>query len=197
MAVRLPFGAPFDRLEGRRALVLAEIGNGLLTPLIPIAGLLHGPVLVVIFVVTAPLSLLKGFCAAGVASLTPRIASRDQQIRVYSLVETAAALAWVAGPLLAGIVATAFGAATGLAIDGVSFFILAVGLAVLRAEPLVISSAAASVWQDARAGLHYFIDHANLRRAQLAWTFVHRGWFRGRPRPGLRVHRRAAVAIAA
>ncbi|MGC2192620.1 MAG: MFS transporter [Candidatus Dormiibacterota bacterium] len=170
LAVRLPFDARFDRLEGRGSLVMAEIASGLLTMLIPIAGLLHGPVLLVIFVVTVPLSILEGFCAAGLGSLTPRIAGRAQLTQVYSLVETAESLAWVAGPLLAGGVASAFGPATGLAIDGISFFILAAGLTVLRTAPLVTSSGATSVWQEVRSGLGYFLDHADLRRVQLAWT---------------------------
>ncbi|MGA9920236.1 MAG: MFS transporter [Candidatus Dormiibacterota bacterium] len=204
LMVRLPFGAKFDRLEGRRSLVVAEVGTGLLTLLIPIAALLHGPVLLVIFVVTVPLSILEGFCSAGVGSLTPRIAAREYLTKVYSLVEATESLAWVAGPLLAGLVAVAYGAATGLAIDGVSFFILAAGLSALRSEPLVTSTAVGSVWQDVRSGLGYFLQHSNLRRAQLAWTMytaigsgIVLGLIYVATANGTRSTSRAALAVAA
>lgn len=44
LALQLPFGALVDRWDRRRALLLTDVGRGVLTLLIPATALAHGPV---------------------------------------------------------------------------------------------------------------------------------------------------------
>src|ERR1700734_674736 len=47
----VPFGALGDRREGKRLMLIADIGRTLITVAVPVASLLHGPVLALIYAV--------------------------------------------------------------------------------------------------------------------------------------------------
>src|SRR5215467_14679162 len=65
LVLRLPFGALLDRWDRRRTMLLADLGRGVLTLLIPLAAALHGPVPLVLFTTAVPLGVLATLFGAG------------------------------------------------------------------------------------------------------------------------------------
>jgi MFS family permease len=132
----------------------------MLVPLIlfaPLAGLLvdrHGPkrMLVVASLAQAGLAAMLGFASAipvivglsfalgiGVAvaqpalfALVPALVPHDRLTAANGYLESSRYLGAVLGPLLAGLLASAFGAGWALAIDAVSFLVIAAAAASLR-----------------------------------------------------------------
>lgn len=121
LVLRLPFGALLDRWDRRRAMLLADLGRGVLTLLIPLAAALHGPVLLVLFATAVPLSVLATFFGAGFGAITPSLVGKDRVAQAYGLIEGGESLAWIGGPIIAGLLMTLFGAANALIVDGISF----------------------------------------------------------------------------
>ena len=174
LGLRLPFGALLDRWDRRRTMLLADLGRGVLTLVIPLTAAFHGPVPLVLFAVAVPLSVFSTFFSAGFGAITPSLVEKESVARAYGLVEGAESLAWVGGPIVAGLLMTTFGAANALIVDGVSFLVSAAGLAVIRVprseardEP---GAERESLWHNVLEGLRFLISNPPLRRVVISWT---------------------------
>lgn len=174
LGLRLPFGALLDRWDRRRTMLLADLGRGVLTLVIPLTAAFHGPVPLVLFAVAVPLSVFSTFFSAGFGAITPSLVEKESVARAYGLVEGAESLAWVGGPIVAGLLMTTFGAANALIVDGVSFLVSAAGLAVIRVprseardEP---GAERKSLWHNVLEGLRFLISNPPLRRVVISWT---------------------------
>jgi DHA3 family macrolide efflux protein-like MFS transporter len=170
LVLQLPFGALLDRWDRRRTLLLADVGRGLVTLSIPAAALAHGPVLAILFVTALPLATLSCLFGAGFGAITPSLVGRERMDRAYAIVEGVESAAWIAGPVVAGALAVAVGGINALAVDGASFLLSALGLALVPVPRTDRSAPPASLWQDVLAGLRFVVTTPALRRAQLAWT---------------------------
>jgi DHA3 family macrolide efflux protein-like MFS transporter len=170
LVLQLPFGVLLDRWDRRRTLMLTDLGRGLVTLLIPAAALAHGPVLVILFVTAVPLAALSCLFGAGFGAITPSLVGRERMDRAYAIVEGVESAAWIVGPIVAGALAIAIGGIDALAVDGVSFLLSAVGLALVSVPRTERSAPQASLWQDLVAGLRFVVTTPALRRVQLAWT---------------------------
>ncbi|HXM56593.1 MAG TPA: MFS transporter [Candidatus Dormibacteraeota bacterium] len=171
VALQLPAGALVDRWDRRRTLLLADVGRGLLTLAIPAVALAHGPVVPMLFASTAPLSALSALFGSGFASVTPSLVGREGVERAYALTEAAESLAWVLGPVLAGLLVATAGGPAALAVDGVSFLLSALGLALIRVPPVARAAAERrALWRGLLDGLRFLATHRVLWRAQLSWT---------------------------
>ena len=174
LGLRLPFGALLDCWDRRRTMLLADLGRGVLTLVIPLTAAFHGPVPLVLFAVAVPLSVFSTFFSAGFGAITPSLVEKESVARAYGLVEGAESLAWVGGPIVAGLLMTTFGAANALIVDGVSFLVSAAGLAVIRVprseardEP---GAERESLWHNVLEGLRFLISNPPLRRVVISWT---------------------------
>ena len=170
IVLQLPCGVLADRWDRRRTLLLADVGRGLLTLLIPATALLHGPVVAVLFVLAVPLSALAALFGAGFAAVTPALVGRERVEQAYALVEGTESLAWVLGPLLAGVLVTTVGGANALALDGASFLCSALGLAAIRVPRPERASVRGRLGRELVDGLRFLVTSRALRRAQLTWT---------------------------
>ncbi|HEY7202151.1 MAG TPA: MFS transporter [Candidatus Dormibacteraeota bacterium] len=170
ITLQIPCGALVDRWDRRRTLLLADVGRGLLTLLIPLTALLHGPVVIVLFAVTVPLGALSALFGAGFAAVTPALVGRERLEQAYALVEGAESLAWVLGPIAAGALVATVGGALALAVDGASFLCSALGLAAIRIPRVQPAGRRGGLWRDLVDGLRFLAGSAALRRAQLTWT---------------------------
>ena len=171
--LRLPFGALVDRWDRRRTMLLADLGRGILTLVVPLVAILGGPVLPTLVLVVMPLSVLTTFFSAGFGAITPALVDEEDVGGAYGLMEGAESFAWVVGPLLAGLVTTSVGPTNALIIDALSFFVSVAGLAAIR-TPVRASTAAArgrqALWREIADGLRFLAGHATLRRVVLSWT---------------------------
>lgn len=170
LVLQLPFGALLDRWDRRRTLMLADLARGLVTLLIPAAALAHGPTLLLLFTTAAPLGALSCLFGAGFGAITPSLVGRERMDQAYALVEGVESAAWIAGPIVAGALAVAFGGVNTLAVDGASFLLSALGLALVSVPRNEQSRPSATLWQDLLAGLRFVVTNPALRRVQLAWT---------------------------
>jgi DHA3 family macrolide efflux protein-like MFS transporter len=168
-AFHLPMGALLDRIDRRKAMLAADVGRGALVLAIPLTAWMHKPVVLVLFLVAAPLSLLSSVFDAGGGAIVPSLVERESLGKAYALFEGAESLAWVAGPMVAGILAVTFGTASALVVDAVSFLASAAGLAAIRIGRVERGPSApvgAQVWE----GLTFLARTPTLRRLQLVWS---------------------------
>jgi MFS family permease len=150
-------------------MLAADLGRGALVLAIPVTAWLHGPTLVALFVVAAPLSLLSSVFDAGGGAIIPNLVERESLGQAYGLFEGAESLAWVAGPMVAGVLAATCGTASALVVDGASFLASAAGLALIRIgriERAPVEPVWAQVWE----GIAFLARSPTLRRLQLTWS---------------------------
>jgi MFS transporter, ENTS family, enterobactin (siderophore) exporter len=170
VALQLPLGALVDRWDRRRTLLWADVGRGLITLAIPVTAILHGPVVPVLFATAVPLGALSALFAAGFGAITPGLVGRDRVEQAYALTEGGESLAWVLGPVVAGVLVTAVGGPIALAVDGASFLVSAAGLAAIQVPRAGPAAERGSLWGELAGGLRFLVTNRTLRGAQAAWT---------------------------
>jgi MFS family permease len=130
--LRMPFGALADRLEGRRLMIIADLGRTLLTVAIPVATVLHAPTLTVIYIVILPMQAFSALFDSASATAVPMLVPEDKRGLAYAWQESFESLAWVIGPPLGGLLAVAFGTGKALGLDSVTFLVSVAGLIAIR-----------------------------------------------------------------
>lgn len=170
LLLKLPFGALLDRWDRRQTMLAADLARCVLTLVVPLTAV-HGPVLLALFAVAAPLSVFGCLFGAGFGALTPSLAGRERAAAAYALVEGAESLAWVGGPIVAGLLVVTIGGANALAVDGLSFLVSALGLALIPSPARTeAANGRRSLRREVMDGLRFLARNAVLRRAQLSWT---------------------------
>ena len=157
-------GAMADRGDRKRMMFGADLGRALFTALIPLTDLVHGPTMVVILLVTAPLAILRGFFRAGYLASMPNLVGRSQLARGNGILETAFSASFIAGPAIAGFLVTVIGPGPTLAVDAASFAISSLGLFLIRRDLKAPSDRPPSrIVDDIREGIVYVARHPVLR----------------------------------
>ena len=163
-------GALADRGDRRRMMFLADLGRAALTALIPLSVLLEGPTIVVILVVSAPLSLLRTFFLAAFTSSVPTLVGRRQIARASSIFEAIYSTGYIVGPAIAGLLSSAIGPGPTLAIDAATFALSGAGLAFIRRDLRApVDRPRATLVADIREGISFIAGHPVLRAAILFW----------------------------
>jgi MFS transporter, ENTS family, enterobactin (siderophore) exporter len=158
-------GAFADRGDRKRMMFLADLGRAVLTGLIPLTDVVHGPTMVVIILVAAPMAILRGFFRAGYLASMPNLVGRSQLARGNGILETAFSMAFIFGPAIAGLLVTVIGPAPTLAIDAASFGLSSLGLFFIGRELRAPADRPASrIVDDIREGVAYVL-HAPVLRA--------------------------------
>jgi ENTS family enterobactin (siderophore) exporter len=127
-------GAMADRGDRKRMMFGADLGRAFFTALIPLTDLVHGPTMVVILLVSAPLAILRGFFRAGYLASMPNLVGRSQLARGNGILETAFSASFIVGPAIAGFLVTIIGPGPTLAVDAASFAISSLGLFLIRRD---------------------------------------------------------------
>jgi len=157
-------GAMADRGDRKRMMLLADLGRALLTALIPLSDVVHGPTMAVIVLTTGPLAILRGFFRAGYLAAMPNLVARSQLPRGNGILETAYSTTFLIGPAVAGFLVTIIGPGPTLAVDAASFAISAVGLFLIRREMKAPADRPPSrIVDDIREGIVYVSHHPILR----------------------------------
>src|SRR5205085_10329135 len=100
-------GAIADRSNQKRMMVIAHLGRAVLTALIPLSVVLHGPTMAVILIVAAPMSTLRSLFLAAYTAAVPAIAGRPRLAQANSYFEVVYSTGFIIGPAIAGLLATA------------------------------------------------------------------------------------------
>jgi len=164
-------GAIADRGDRKRMMFLADLGRAIFTALIPLTDLLHGPTMVVIVLVAAPLAVLRGFFRAGYLASMPNLVGRSQLARGNGILETAFSASFILGPALAAFLVTIIGPAGTLAIDAASFAISSLGLFLIRRDlKAPADRPPARMIDEIRVGIEYVAHHPVLRTVILLFA---------------------------
>jgi MFS family permease len=164
-------GALADRGDRKQMMLVADFGRAFFTALIPLSDVLHGPTMLVILLVSAPLAILRGFFRAGYLAAMPNLVGRSQLARGNGVLETAYSASFIVGPALAGVLVTTIGPAPTLAIDAASFAVSAVGLLLIHRELKAPADRAPSrIVDDIREGVLYVARHPVLRTVILLFA---------------------------
>ena len=162
-----------DRWDRRRMMLVADVGRAILTALIPLSVVVGAPTLVVVFLVAAPMSVLRTlFLAAYTASL-PNLVGRAQLGRANSIFEAIYSFGYILGPGLAGVLVATIGAAQTIAIDAASYAASSVALFLIR-RPLTAlrDHPPLDLVAEMRVGIAYVASHRVLRDAIAFWGLV-------------------------
>jgi MFS family permease len=127
-------GAFADRGDRKRMMLLADVGRAVLTALVPLSALVHGPTIAVILAVAGPLAVLRGFFRAGYLASMPNLVGRSQLARGNGILESAYSSSFIVAPAIAAFLVTTIGPGPTLAVDAVSFAFSATGLFLIRRE---------------------------------------------------------------
>ena len=166
-------GALADRGDRKLMMLVADLGRAIFTALIPICDLLHGPTMVVIVLVSAPLAILRGFFRAGYLASMPNLVGRSQLARGNGILETAFSASFIVGPAIAGLLVTSIGPGPTLALDAASFAISSIGLFLIRRDLKAPTDRPTSrMVDDIRDGVVYVARHPVLRTVILLFAMT-------------------------
>jgi MFS family permease len=166
-------GAVADRSDQKRMMVLTDLGRAILTALIPLSVVLHGPTMAVILIVAAPMSTLRSLFLAAYTAAVPAIAGRARLAQANSYFEVVYSTGFIIGPAIAGVLATAIGPGPTMAIDAVSFVFAAVGIALIK-RPLRAPGdrPESHIVDDIREGIVFIVRHRVLRATIIFWSLT-------------------------
>jgi MFS family permease len=161
-------GVLVDRVDRRRLMIACDIARCCLYGLIPLWWALRGPAFWLIYVVVLLASLVSmGFQVAYMTAVA-NLVDRNQITDANGRLQATYAIAYVVGPMLAGLVSARTGPVAAIGIDAVSFVVSAISLTLirLRVAPDDLRSAkraAESKLSELIAGARYLWSEPTLR----------------------------------
>ena len=164
-------GAMADRGDRKMMMLVADLGRAFFTALIPLSDFLHGPTMLVIVLVSAPLAIFRGFFRAGYLAAMPNLVGRSQLARGNGILETAFSASFIVGPALAGVLVSAIGPGPTLALDAISFAVSALGLFLIHRELKARADRPPTrIVDDIREGIVFVARHPVLRTVILLFA---------------------------
>ncbi|MGW3267523.1 MFS transporter [Streptomyces sp. NPDC001056] len=143
-------GAWADRFDRRRLLMLCDAARLVLYGAIPVCWALT-PQIWLLYVVMALASVFEMLFKITYVTAVANLVDKEQIVAANGRLEATNAIAYIAGPALAGVVAGFFGPTAAVAINAGSFGISLVGLAFIRFRPIARPSADEAESKAARA----------------------------------------------
>lgn len=167
-------GIIVDRVNRRKVMIFSDIGRTAVYSLIPIAWFLLSPSLLLIYAVAACTAFLNISFNLAYNTATPNIVDQDQITNANGRLQTMVAVAFVAGPVLAGYTSRIAGPVWGVQLISLSYLTSAVLMFMvkLRKTSSAASTEAESTKQTSRldeflAGMRFLLRHPVLRPATL------------------------------
>ncbi|WP_067129443.1 MFS transporter [Microtetraspora malaysiensis] len=166
-------GVVADRLDRRTVLIVCDVARAVLYGLIPIVWL-FAPQVWLLYVIV-PLGAVFGMTfQVTYVTVVPALVDPDRITEANGRLSASYAVAGVAGPVLAGVVAGAFGPSIAIGVDAASFAVSALGLCLVRPRPRGDRGPA-----PAMSGLAGFLDgvrflwrHPVLRSLTVLLSFI-------------------------
>jgi len=166
--IGLLLGPLVDRLSRRRLMIVSDLARFGVFAALPFV---NGPGAVV--GLAAISGVATGFFLPAVYSGLPNLVPEDELTNANSLLQTVETLAWMIGPVLGGLMLTAWGTSVPYVVNAVTFLISAALVAripegKLRSkEPLTRGH-----WRDVADGLKLVVTARPLRTVLVVWNVV-------------------------
>ena len=128
-------GALADAFERRRMLQVVELAFATCSAVLLVNALVGEPRVWVLFVLAGVMAGLDGLQRPSLEALAPRLVDRDELMAEGALSSFRGTVGLVAGPLLAGLLIAAGGAAAAYGFDLATFTVSLACLALMRAVP--------------------------------------------------------------
>jgi MFS family permease len=167
-----------DRLDRRCLMIFCDVLRTFLYFSIPLGWWLSGPHIWLIYVVVALGSCLGMFFQVTYITAVANLVDSDQLNEANSRLQATLALAFIVGPILAGIVSASCGPGVAISVDALSFAISAISILLIRLRPVSntvpveqqqtgaiaqITPARGGFRQEFLAGLHFLWKQPVLR----------------------------------
>ncbi len=164
----LPAGSLVDRVAKRRLLVWCDLARVLLTALIPVAAVVGVLSLPQLYVVTVVTSVLSALFDVAYPSYVPSLVGTSRLVDANGKLSTAASVAQLAGPSLAGLLVSSVGATRAIIADAASFVVSVLALLAIRtpdpAPPSREPAEKQNVPKEIAGALRFIFRNALLRR---------------------------------
>jgi len=154
-------GALADFIDRRRLIVIAESGLTVCCGLLVVNAMLPQPRAWVLIVIAALFAALNGVHRPALEALTPRLVAPELMPAVAALGMFRWSFSFIAGPALAGLIATGFGAAFAFSLDAATFIISIIALLLIRSVPMPVK-----LDDDERPSLKSVIDGLKYARSR-------------------------------
>lgn len=127
-------GTLADAIDRRKLILAAETGLALCCAALVVNALLPAPRVWALFVGAACFASCNAIHRPAIESLTPRLVA-PEHLPAVSALASLRTMMFVVGPAIAGVIAVAFGAAAGFALDLLTYVVAIVALLMMRALP--------------------------------------------------------------
>ncbi len=144
-------GGLADRFDRRRLMIVADAVRMVLFGLVPVLWAIR-PQVWPLFLAMAVASVFAMVFQITYVTAVPNLVDRDQIIEANGRLEATNALAFITGPMLAGLVAAAVGPTAAIGINAVSFAVSVAGLAVIRLRRAEHPLGSPARWHSLREG---------------------------------------------
>ncbi|GCE26018.1 MFS transporter [Dictyobacter alpinus] len=165
LLISLFVGVWIDRWPRRPLMILADFGRALLLGVIPLAAVLGGLRIELLYLVTFLISILTIFFEVAQRSLLPALLPEQDLVVGNSRLGVSEALAEIAGPPFAAWLIQLLRAPLAILFDVVSFLLSAISVWCIRMpeRPMESIEAPGPFWQDLWAGLRLLARQPYLR----------------------------------
>lgn len=125
-------GPLVDRFDRRKLMIRCDLGRAIVYALVPLGWWLFGGQLWLVYAVSLIGSALAMVFGVAYITAVANLVDRDQIVDANGRLQSTYALAFVAGPFLAGIVSNAFGPAQAIGLNGFTYLASALSLLFVR-----------------------------------------------------------------
>ena len=169
----LVLGALMDRVNRKRAMIVADVGRATVIASIPVAATAGILTVWWIYAVGFLTSIFTICFEAGQFAAIPSLVSTDDLVTANGRVQASYSGASIIGPLLAGLLITVLPVATMLYLDALSFLVSVGSLVLIRVSFNAIEPhERRSIGQDVLEGLRYVLGHPVLRNISIMMALV-------------------------
>lgn len=160
-------GPIVDRSDRRRLMIGCDLGRFAVFAVVPVVWWLHGPSLVLLYVSVVLGSAMGNLFSVAYVTATPDLVDRERLTEANGKLQGSQGVAFVVGPILAGVVAARVGSVWAIGIDALSFAVSAASLAALRLRREGRSTAAAGSLFD---GVRFLRKDPQLRAVTVVFV---------------------------
>src|SRR5579885_2648738 len=159
-------GQLIDTLNRRLLMIFCDAGRALLFASIPLAWLLVGPQVWLIYVVTACGAVLGMVFQVGFVTTVANLVEKEQIITANGYINASMAITAMIGPLLGGVAVERFGPAIALSAQAAAFAVSALSLLLVRLRPAPAKESMAAQQKGLNnmlAGVRFLFEQPVLR----------------------------------
>ena len=163
-------GVLSDRMNRLKLMIFSNIFQSLMVFLIPFAFFYSNNILI-ICILAFLRSCFNTLFQPALQSFIPTLYGKHILMNINAILATSGQIAWMLGPLLAGILLSFFTVEKLFFIDGSSFIIAAILLLFVKAPKQVLKQKPNNHWHDLKRGLVYLLSNKSILRVIII-TFI-------------------------